>query len=396
MIAGVATFANALIVKKETRSKVNVESGSAPVRVLIVGPLPPPLGGIAAYVETLLGCRFPDGLTIAHVDTARDPSTRESLVRRVRSTARVLFEIVRALLRDRPHVVHVHTSSHAAFYEKSVFVHLARLVRARVILHVHGGEFDLFFTRGSWVRQRYIRYVLNSCARVIALSSHWASVFHDLIGVEGDRIATLANGVVLRAVASARKSESSESVSVLMLSVLDERKGVLDLLEAAALVYREHPSTRFILAGPVPGGAEVMERYAQRTRELGIESAVVWAGPVTGRAKSAYLDDADIFALPSHVEGLPIAMLEALGAGAAVVATPVGSIPEAITDGVNGLLVPVKEPHALAAALTRLIGSPEMRARIAHGGRAVAEERYDFARIVEQLANLYTVVARGH
>jgi glycosyltransferase involved in cell wall biosynthesis len=95
----------------------------------------------------------------------------------------------------------------------------------------------------------------------------------------------------------------------------------------------------------------------------------------------------DVFCLASHHEGLPIAMMEALALGLPVVATDVGGIPELVTDGVDGVLVPAKQPTVLADALVALLGDAPRRSRFSHRATKRAEELsvVDAVRRVESL-----------
>ena len=98
----------------------------------------------------------------------------------------------------------------------------------------------------------------------------------------------------------------------------------------------------------------------------------------------------DVFAFPSRFEGLCLAVIEAQAAGVPVVATPVGGIRETVVDGETGLLVPVGDPAALAAAVCRLLEDSELSARLAAEARSRVRERYSVERMVEQTLRLYS------
>jgi glycosyltransferase involved in cell wall biosynthesis len=100
---------------------------------------------------------------------------------------------------------------------------------------------------------------------------------------------------------------------------------------------------------------------------------------------------ADMFVLPSHLEGLPVTLMEATSVGAAVVATSVGEVPRIITNGVDGLVVPPGDPEALADAIDRLVKDPAMRARLGEAAMALSE-RFDGARATRQIEAIYRQV----
>lgn len=121
-----------------------------------------------------------------------------------------------------------------------------------------------------------------------------------------------------------------------------------------------YPTLRVCLGGD--GEASAARALAQR---LGIVDRVETPGWMTGATKAQWLARATIYALPSYAEGLPMSVLEAMAAGAPVVATPVGGISDVLSDGVHGLLVPPGDVVALVAALARLLDDAGLRDRLA-------------------------------
>jgi glycosyltransferase involved in cell wall biosynthesis len=150
----------------------------------------------------------------------------------------------------------------------------------------------------------------------------------------------------------------------LVVASLTPHKGHADLIEALALL-EAPPSMCFV--GDGPERADI----AARLRRLGLEGAVELAGAIPGAA--GLLPGHQFAVLPSHHEGLPNAVLEAMAAGLPVIATAVGGVPEIVTDGVTGLLVPPHEPRELAAAIARLTGDPRLRVTLGQAARHAAE-----------------------
>ena len=105
-----------------------------------------------------------------------------------------------------------------------------------------------------------------------------------------------------------------------------------------------------------------------------------------------FLAELDIYALSSDYEGLPLAVLEAMGAGLPVVSTAVGGVPEAIVDGENGLLVPPRQPKALAQAMVRLAVDPDLAFKMGQSARKRAEELFD-AKIMAEKTVYWEVLA---
>ena len=115
-------------------------------------------------------------------------------------------------------------------------------------------------------------------------------------------------------------------------------------------------------------------------------------GWVSGEAKRALWESANAFVLPSHVEALPMSMLEAMAHGLPVIATRVGSVPEVITDGVNGLLVPPQQVGELARAMSRLAVSPALRDQLGRAGLLSVQQTFAVERVCDALATIYESV----
>jgi glycosyltransferase involved in cell wall biosynthesis len=154
------------------------------------------------------------------------------------------------------------------------------------------------------------------------------------------------------------------------------------LLRAAALLRRELPSVRFVLVGQGPLEAETRRLAGQ----LGLGQTVVFAGFRTDATR--LMAGFDAFALSSTYEGLPIALIEAMAVGCPAVVTRVGGTPEVVADGVNGYLVPPRDPAALAAGLARLLGDRALRDGLGAAAAARAQD-FDIRKAVRRMEQVY-------
>ncbi len=124
----------------------------------------------------------------------------------------------------------------------------------------------------------------------------------------------------------------------------------------------------------------------------GLTDRVVFAGWVDGDEKLSALSRADIFVLPSHTEGLPNAMLEAMAAGLPVVASRVGGVPEIVHERVTGYLADPGDEGSMTESLARLIEHPDLRAEMGAAARRHVERHYSVDRLPEMLERLYRSV----
>jgi glycosyltransferase involved in cell wall biosynthesis len=170
---------------------------------------------------------------------------------------------------------------------------------------------------------------------------------------------------------------------VATLCRLTEVKGVEHFLEAAVILSRRFPAARFLVAGDGPR-REALERYAVA---LGLSGRVIFTG--LRQDVPEFLSEIHISVLPSLSEALSNTVLESMAAGLPVVATRVGGNPELVEDGVSGMLVPPREPEALAAAVGRLIENPTLAQAMGRAARQRAQEHFSLERLTQETESLY-------
>ena len=200
-------------------------------------------------------------------------------------------------------------------------------------------------------------------------------------GVAAPRPST--DGVAAQSALTARIGTVPTQLRVATIASLTSKKGHDVLLRALALVAGRGLRVSAVFAGDGPERA----RLEMIAADLKLHESVHFLGAVSNPAD--VLAATDVFVLPSLVEGLPLALLEAMRAGKPVVATAVGGVPEAVTSGINGLLVPPADDVALADAIATLAASPRQRAELGDKARATADRDFTEQRYVGALASLY-------
>jgi glycosyltransferase involved in cell wall biosynthesis len=279
----------------------------------------------------------------------------------------------------RPDVVHLH-DPHAV----SAGMLARRLAGPRPLVGTRRVDFAL---RGLLSRRKY-----GACDRVIAVSEAIAAVLRRG-GIASERVRVVYEGVPDRP-AQAGGQEALRELGIPAdvpvvgnVAALTGHKDQATLLAAAARVVARLPEVRFLIVGE----GELRGRLEALSRELGLERRCVFAG---FRADLDRLIPAfTVFCLSSHMEGLGTSLLDAMAFGVPVVATAAGGIPEAVTDGVTGRLVPPRDPDALAAALVEVLADPARRAAWGRAGRQRFEERFTADRMVEATLATYTELA---
>jgi glycosyltransferase involved in cell wall biosynthesis len=216
-------------------------------------------------------------------------------------------------------------------------------------------------------------------------------------GYPAERIVSVVTGVDLARLAPARPAAEvraalgipPEVPLIGTLSTLRSWKGHLDLLEALRALVRTRP-VRGLIVGDGPYGEVIRERL----RELELTGLVTLTGHREDVAE--LLATMDIFAFPSYAnEGVPQAMLQAMALGRPVVGAAVGGIPEVVHDGETGLLVPPRDPAALAVALARVLDDPGGAAARAAAARALVEGTYTREIMLDRMEAVYRAVLAG-
>jgi glycosyltransferase involved in cell wall biosynthesis len=179
--------------------------------------------------------------------------------------------------------------------------------------------------------------------------------------------------------------------NVLCVATLYEVKGHEYLLQACArLVARGRP-----VACRLVGDGPDRPKLERRIAELGLGTVITLLGPRPRAEVIALMHEADVLVVPSvptgsgRREGLPVVIMEALAAGLPVVASAISGIPEVVHDGVTGLLVPPRDPDALATAIERATTEGPERRRWIAAGRDLVRDRYDFEVVSERLIGLF-------
>jgi glycosyltransferase involved in cell wall biosynthesis len=209
-------------------------------------------------------------------------------------------------------------------------------------------------------------------------------------GVPAAAVAVVHAGVDVERVAGGDRQTTRDALGIegdrpmaLVPARLVAAKGHDDLISALPAILAQVPRLQLLFAGDGP----LAGTLAERVRREGLDSQVRFLGHVEGMPD--LYAAADLVVLPSRIEGLPAVLLEAFAARRAVVATRAGGVPEALTDGVEGRLVPVGEPEALAAAVTQLAGQPVLCRAMAERGRARVERDFRIGTATRRLEAVY-------
>ena len=304
------------------------------------------------------------------------------------------WKLARVIKRLRPDVLHAHDPHGVAMAALALSLGAASVrthgTRAPALVAARRVDFHL---KGHSLSQWKHRQV--DCFIAASRAIH-DMLLHD--GVPPDRVVTVHEGIdVDHVLAAPRVDVHSEfflphgAPIVGNVAALVPHKGQRHLIEAAHLVVRDIPDARFVILGE----GELREHLEKRVQEHHLEKHVLLPGfrmDVLGCMKSF-----DVFVMSSVTEGLGTSLLDAMACSLPIVATTAGGIPEIVEDGETGLLVPPRDHHALARAITQLLGDRSARHRMGLAGFERVKARFTVERMVDETAAVYARVAgTGH
>jgi glycosyltransferase involved in cell wall biosynthesis len=329
-----------------------------------------------------------------------DPLRRQgipcfSLCSRNLRDAAALRRLVRLVRQERIDLIHAHLTYAA------IFGALTSRITGRpcvATLHV-GPSSEPFWTRAG-LRERLMCLLLErSAAPVVAVSEAVRESYARAGRLDHARIAVVHNGIECETFEreGERRDEvrrqlglAPEAKAIIAVSALREGKGLEVVIEAARGVVAAAPETVFLIVGDGPLRGEL----AARAEAAGISPHVRWLG--FRQDVPALLAASDVFVLPSLHDAFPTALLEAMAAGRAVVATAVGGIPEILDAPRTGRLVPPGDPDALSRALQELLAQPDEPSAMGEAARARARARFSSRVWVERLESVYArALGRG-
>jgi glycosyltransferase involved in cell wall biosynthesis len=369
--------------------------------VMLSNSFPPEVGGIQEHVSNLAQTLARQGHQLQIVTVRRNKSERvrdtfagldvirvpqlnlpQTLTTQYLAITTALLIAMR--LRGQADVVHYHTFWPDAF---TAFV-VNKFVPT--VYTAHESRFLLMAEQPK--SRRWLKLALRPFQGILAPSTELLEVTRQL-GVSSEKSAFIANAVDARkfrtdltgATVRARYGIPLDHCLILCPRRLVPKNGLEFLIESLPLIRRRFSGVSVLIAGDGPE----REQLEARVRELGLHEYVSFAGSQDNDDLPEFYAAADIVAIPSLKEATSIAGLEAMASARAVVATNVGGLPEIIEDGVSGLLVPPRDPEALARAISRLIEMPELRKQLGLVARARVEQKFTWEQVASETTRAY-------
>ncbi|OWW22233.1 glycosyltransferase family 4 protein [Noviherbaspirillum denitrificans] len=353
------------------------------LRIGLVGPLPPPSGGMANQTLQLAKLLGEEGVKVEVIQVNRpySPAWVENL-RGVRAVFRLVPYLTRLFTSARDvDLYHVMANSGWSWHLFAApAIWIAALRGKPVVVNYRGGEADAFLQKSlSWVKASMMR------ADVLIVPSGFLKAVFGKYGIPAEVVPNIINLDRFSSTGTARRRE--DTPCLLVARNLEPIYDNATAIRAAAIVRETVPGLRLVVAGSGPE-RPMLEALA---RELGIADAVTFTGRVDNADMAALYRGADIMLNPSLVDNMPNSVLEALASGVPVISTNVGGVPYIVEHGKTALLVPPKSPGEMAAAIASLLADPSLAGRLRDAG-IESVQQYTWANVRERLLRTYEQV----
>lgn len=349
-------------------------------RVLLAGPWKWTVGGVTTFMQNVVSSPLAVSYEFLRFNTARPPKQNvtdnygygamfRGGVRRIAAGAFItlihMAYFPLALLFRRPDIVQIQSSDFQTFWEAAIYVAMSRAFGIPVLMRL-GGWFDRFYLGSSPRAQAWIRRVLMWPDRLIVQSDYWLQFIAGLGRTNG--VLVVGNSVPEELTVPVSRPIKPVPVCLFAIGSNATWKGFDEVLEAMVLLKSAGASVRCRIIGAT-------DALRERVGSTIAANLVQLDGTVDHASMIAAMRGCDVFLLPSHSEGFPNALIEAMATGLACIVTPVGAVPE-IVGNVGAIVIPVQDSHALAGAIRRLISDPDLRKTLGEAARQIVTHRY--------------------
>jgi glycosyltransferase involved in cell wall biosynthesis len=327
-----------------------------------------------------------EGVTVIRLPQGRIPGLR------IAANYSSIQRTLKRLHREQP--IDILEGADRAFFLVSPRLPIPRILR------MHGGHVATLTNLGQQPEKQKVieeRRSFRVATHLCACSRFVGETSRRRLDLGDRRIKVLLNPVDLR-IFHPHDPRLEEDGLIVCVGTIIERKGIRQLVEAMPRVVEQYPRARLIAYGndtvdPSTGGSYT--KALQRQVPAAVADRVTFAGPVHRDQLPGLMTKASVCIYPSHVEALPIAWVEGLAMGKAVIGARIGPGPEVIEEGVSGLLCDPHDPADIAASLLRLLTDRDLRVRLGVAARERAERLFSLEKLVHENIAYYRECAHN-
>lgn len=347
------------------------------MNVLMVGVDKSTKGGMWTVVENYLNdTDFVKKNNLVYIPTS---ITGCSIPNRLVFTAKAYLKIIASYRKTKFDLLHVHMSERSSIKRKGIVMSYAKKRGAKIVLHMHGAEFEVLYKQMTPEKQKSVRDILNLADKILILGKYWSEFIGSLVD-DSSRVVVVYNAVPV----PKTYEYDRQSKSILFLGAISKRKGKEILLKAlkkkASVLSKNY---RVKIYGP-----DVDANIVQLIDEYGLSSWVKYCGWLGKDDKAEVLKATAVNVLPSYNEGLPMTILEAMSYGIPSITTSVAAIPEAVNSA-NGIIINPGSVDELADALEIICTNEVFRLELSKRAYQDAVNSFSIEKHIAQIQGLY-------
>lgn len=351
-------------------------------------------GGVASYSKIILKEISHNYQVDHHIIGNRLYMKKSISIRRFLYPFYDILRLLWKLHRNSYDIIHINPSmSKYSIIRDSVYLFILRKYGYlnKTIIFFRGWNRNTIgsFTKSNYLKKLFLDYY-GGANRILVLATSFKQTLTKL-GINEKKILLTTTLYKKSQEFRIRKTDKNEIINIVFLARFIKNKGIFIVCQILKkLVDDEHKNVHFIFAGDGPE----MNRVRSFIHENKLSEYADIVGYVDGSKKAEILSKGDILLFPTkHAEGLPNAILEAMGSGMAIISTPVGGIPEVIEDGINGFLHSSEYPSVFYNSIKNLMKNRSLLRKIQMNNIEKAEKNFEASIVVKKLENLYLDVA---
>lgn len=303
--------------------------------------------------------------------------------RRIIRLIKLLVNWIVLLLRQKDVIIHYNFAlKKPSILRDPIFMIFTRILRKKMIIHIHGGEYLMIRKKPLWIRMILNRVFSFQCS-VIVLSDYEKMIIEK--DYKSKKIFSLPNCIDLPDDTPLQRGNDKAMLSILFLGRITESKGIKDIYNALKILNDEKIDFIFKIAGQ----GDLKFEYIAKFQNL-LHGKFEYLGVIFGSRKKETIKESDIFILPSvYGEGLPIALLECMSYGNVPIVTQDGSIGQFIKDGENGLIVRKSDPDNIAQAIKMIYYNRNLLLKLSINARTFIFDNFNPISYTNKLNSIY-------
>lgn len=343
------------------------------LKVLMIGPARSVKGGMTSVVDNYFKYGLDKEVDLKYIETVNDKNKVLKLSKIIKGYIEYISNI------KKYDVIHIHMASRRSTFRKGKYIRIAKRYEKKIILHIHGAEFKIFYNNECNNNQKkYIIDTLNMADKIIVLSEEWKDFFSKL--VDKDKIEVIYNAILI----PDNFEKNLDTKRILFLGRFGKRKGIYDLIKVLEKLCVKYPDLTLYA-----GGDGEIEKVRQIVNEKKLGNNIKILGWVNGEEKEKLLKESSFYILPSYNEGMPMSVIEGMAYKNVTVSTNVGGIPKVITNMQNGILINPGDTESLYRYLDELLQDKELRIKLSENARKTTEEKFNIKNNIKKLIEVY-------